>query len=112
MDKSGSFRESMDTSGASSLPAVLRKSAIAQTNVLNFFHCLQFDSKLLALDHKSNCQGDLKRSVAVALGFSPDSPANVLKGKLVALPSLEELKRVKLGLREYSGKARWPFSVY
>ncbi|KAK4775246.1 hypothetical protein SAY86_010181 [Trapa natans] len=107
MDRSGSFRESMETSPASSLHAVPRNSSvIAQTDVLNFFQCLPFDSKLLALDHKSNRQGDLKRNVAVALGCSPDSPANILKGKLVALPSPEELKRVKLGLRESSSKAR------
>lgn len=113
MDRSGSFRESMETSATSSLHAVPRNSSvIAQTDVSNFFQCLPFDSKLLALDHKSNHQADLKRSIAVALGFSPDSPANILKGKLVALPSLEGLKQVKLGLRECSRKAGYPFSIY
>ncbi|XP_031380403.1 uncharacterized protein LOC116195384 [Punica granatum] len=106
MDRSGSFRESMETSVSSSLPAVSRNSSVvAQTDVLNFFQC-SFDSKLLALDYKSNRQVDLRRSVAVALGFPPDSPSNISRAKLLAPPSQEEIKRVKLGLRECSGKAR------
>lgn len=94
MERSGSFRESMENSMSRN------SSSTPQAEVMNFFQYLPFDSKLMAADYRSNKHGDLKRGIIVALGFSADdSPLNISKGK----PSLEELKR---SLRETSNKAR------
>ncbi|XP_030448379.1 uncharacterized protein LOC115671056 [Syzygium oleosum] len=92
MERSGSFRESMENS-------MLRNSTlITKTEVMNFFQSLQFDSK--AADHRSNKQVDLKRGLS-ALGFSADdAPSSISKGKLLGSPSLEELKRIVTGLRD------------
>lgn len=92
MERSGSFRESMENS-------MLRNSTlITKTEVVNFFQSLQFDSK--AADHRSNKQVDLKRGLS-ALGFSADdAPSSISKGKLLGSPSLEELKRIGTGLRD------------
>jgi len=99
MERSGSFRESMENSMSKN------SSSTPQAEVMNFFQYLPFDSKLMAADYRSNKHGDLKRGISVALGFSADdSPLNISKGK----PSLEELKR---SLRETSNKARY-FIVY
>ncbi|KAM1047180.1 hypothetical protein ACFX2C_026572 [Malus domestica] len=108
LDRSGSFRESMENPMLSSLPNMSRStSAVTQGDVTNFFQCLRFDPKLVAAEHKSNRQGDLKRLMSVALSISPDeSPSASVKGKLLLSPIPEEIKRVKAGLRESSIKAR------
>ncbi|KAM0969853.1 hypothetical protein FF1_018056 [Malus domestica] len=108
LDRSGSFRESIENPILSSLPNMSRStSAITQGDVTNFFQCLRFDQKLVAPEHKSGRQGDLKRFVSVALNVSPDeSPSASVKGKLLPSPIPEEIKRVKAGLRESSIKAR------
>ncbi|EEF48050.1 hypothetical protein RCOM_1046470 [Ricinus communis] len=106
LDRSGSFRESMENPILSSLPNMTRSSsALAQGDVVNFFRCLRFDPKdLVAAEHKSNRQGDFKRHLNVALGISlDDTPSGPLKGKI---PAPEEIKRVKAGLRESNVRAR------
>lgn len=109
LDRSGSFRESVDNPILSSLPNMSRStSTVPQGDLLDFFHCLRFDPKAVAaLHHKSLRQGDFKRHVNVALGISPDeSPSGSTKGKMLPSPSMEEIKQVKDGLREISVKAR------
>ncbi|KAG8636099.1 hypothetical protein MANES_16G099400v8 [Manihot esculenta] len=105
LDRSGSFRESMENPILSSLPNMTRSSSmVAQGDVVNFFQCLRFDPKVVAADHKSNLHGDFKRHLNVALGVSvDDSPSGLSKGKV---PAPEEIKRVKAGLRESCVKAR------
>lgn len=108
MERSSSFRETMEHSVSSSHPSMLRStSPLAQTDVTNFFQCLRFDPKVVAADHKSIRQGDFKRHVNIALGIQGDeSPSTMLKGKLVPSPIPEEIKRLKAGLRENNVKAR------
>lgn len=101
MERSGSFRESMENLMSRN------SSSITQADVMSFLQCLPFDSKMMAADHRSTKQGDLKRGISVALGFSADdAPSSISKGKLLGSPSLEELKRIGIGLRETSKKAR------
>ncbi|PON39417.1 serine/arginine repetitive matrix protein [Parasponia andersonii] len=108
LDRSGSFRDSVENPILSSLPNMSRSSStVPQGDLLNFFHCLRFDPKAVAADHKSLRQVDFKRHVNVALGISPDeSPSGSTKGKTLSSPSPEEIKRVKAGLRESIIKAR------
>lgn len=108
VDRSGSFRESIENPILSSLPNMSRSTpAVAQGDLVSFFHCLRFDPKMVAADHKSLCQVDFKRHVNVALGISPDeSPSGSTKGKMLTSPSPDEIKRVKAGLRESYVKAR------
>ncbi|KAI3407429.1 uncharacterized protein J3R85_020999 [Psidium guajava] len=101
MERSGSFRESMENLMSRN------SSSTTQADVMSFLQCLPFDSKMMAADHRSTKQGDLKRGISVALGFSADdAPSSISKGKLLGSPSLEELKRIGIGLRETSKKAR------
>ena len=97
MDRSGSFRESMENPILSSLPNNSRgSSAVTQGDVSSFLQCLRFDPKVVAADHKSN-----------RLGFSADdSLSGLSKGKILSSPVPEEIKRVKVGLRESIVKAR------
>ncbi|KAK7388223.1 hypothetical protein VNO78_23033 [Psophocarpus tetragonolobus] len=93
LDRSGSFRESMENPILSS--------------VERFFHHMRFDPKLLTLEHKSNRQMDYKRHVNAALGISPDeSPSSSSKGKLLPSPVPEDMKRVKDALGANIGRAR------
>lgn len=108
LDRSGSFRESMENPILSSLPNMSRSSSSAtQGDVTSFFKHLRFDPKLVVQEHKSNRQVDLKQRVNVALGLPPDeSSPSSSKAKLVPTPVPEEIKRVKAGLCESSVKAR------
>ncbi|XVE97949.1 hypothetical protein REPUB_Repub03eG0062900 [Reevesia pubescens] len=108
LDRSGSFRETMENQILSSLPSMSRSSCVvAQGDVSNFFQCLSFDPKVVAADYKSSCQGDFRWHVNVALGISTDeSPAPLSKGKLLPSPIPEEIKRVKADLHDCSVKAR------
>lgn len=114
LDRSGSFRESMENPILSSLPNMMRSSsAVTQEDVVSFFQCLRFDPKVLAAEHKSSRQVDFKRHVGVALGISPDdSPSGSSKGKLLPSPLPEEIKRVKACLRESSVKARERMKIF
>ncbi|KAI5556581.1 hypothetical protein BDE02_18G045500 [Populus trichocarpa] len=113
MDRSSSFRESMGNPILSSLPNMTRSSAVVvQGDVVNFLHCLRFDPKVVASDHKSSRQGDFKRHVNAALGISADDSTGSLKGKVVSSPSPEQIKRVKTGLRESSVKGRERVKIF
>ncbi|KAG8487560.1 hypothetical protein CXB51_018505 [Gossypium anomalum] len=108
LDRSGSFRETLDNQIQSSLASMSRStSLVAQGDVSNFFQCLRFDPKVVAADHKSSRQGDFKRHINAAFGISADeAPTLLSKGKLLPSPIPEEIKRVKTGLRDCSVKAR------
>lgn len=108
-ERSGSFRdrETMENPILSSLPSMSRSSSsITQGDVMSFFHCLRFDPKLVAQEHKLHRSLELRRNISAALGISPDDSTSAsLKGKLLP-PSTDELKRVKAVIRESSSKAR------
>ncbi|XP_050270171.1 uncharacterized protein LOC126714184 isoform X1 [Quercus robur] len=112
LDRSSSFRESMENPILSSLPNMSRSSStVTQGDVLNFFQCMRFDPKTVVADYKSMRQVEFKRHVSVALGISPDdSPSAYSKGKL--LPLADEIKRAKAGLRECSVKARERMKIF
>ncbi|XP_019455045.1 PREDICTED: uncharacterized protein LOC109356163 isoform X1 [Lupinus angustifolius] len=109
LDRSGSFRESMEYPILSSLPNTSRSCYSAtHGDVSSFFKYVHFDQKLAVPEHhKSNRQMDYKQHVCAALGISPDeSPTSSSKGKL--LPSLvpEDIKRLKDSLHASQVKAR------
>ncbi|ESW26618.1 hypothetical protein PHAVU_003G134300 [Phaseolus vulgaris] len=108
LDRSGSFRESMENPILSSLPNMLRSSSPAtHGDVENFFNYVHFDPKLLTLEHKSNRQVEYKRHVNAALGISPDeSPSSSSKGKLLPSPVPEDMKRLKDVLGANAMRAR------
>ncbi|XP_010541085.1 PREDICTED: uncharacterized protein LOC104814635 isoform X2 [Tarenaya hassleriana] len=113
MERSSSFRETIEHAAPSSHPTMLRStSPITQTDVTNFFQCLRFDPKVVAADHKSIRQGDFKRHVNIALGIADESPSGPLKGKLIPSPIPEEIKRLKSGLRENNVKARERVKIF
>ncbi|KAK3213469.1 hypothetical protein Dsin_018175 [Dipteronia sinensis] len=114
MDRSSSFRESMENPIQSSLPNNSRgSSAVTQGDVSSFLRCLLFDPKVVAAEHKSNRQGDFKRHMNIALGFSADdSPTSLSKGKILPSPVPEEIKRVKHGLRDGITKARERMKIF
>lgn len=108
LDRSGSFRESMENPILSSLPNMSRSSSSAtQGDVVRFFNCVRFDPKLAAPDHKCNRQTDYKRHVSAALGISPDeSPSTSTKVKQSTSPVPEDIKRVRDGLHANFRRAR------
>ncbi|XP_004513449.1 uncharacterized protein [Cicer arietinum] len=108
LDRSGSFRESIENPILSSLPNMSRSSSSAtQGDVMSFFSCVRFDPKLVALDHKSNRPMDYKRHVSAALGISPDeSPSSYAKGKQLTSLVPEDIKRVRDGLHANFRRAR------
>ncbi|XP_022960944.1 uncharacterized protein LOC111461594 isoform X2 [Cucurbita moschata] len=114
LDRSGSFRESLENPNLSTLPNMSRSaSAVSQGDVLNFLQCLHFGRKLVATDEKSNRQGDFSRQLQLALSMSPDdSPSSSSKGKLPSSVMREEIKRMKGSLRECSVKAREHLKIF
>lgn len=114
LDRSGSFRESLENPNLSTLPNMSRSaSAVSQGDVLNFLQCLHFGRKLVATDEKSNRQGDFSRQLQLALSMSPDdSPSSSSKGKLPSSVMPEEIKRMKVSLRECSIKARERLKIF
>ncbi|KAL6974569.1 hypothetical protein U1Q18_028753 [Sarracenia purpurea var. burkii] len=110
LDRSGSFRDNMENPILSALPSMSRSSsALSQGDVLNFFQCLRLDAKLdaklMVADIKFSRQ-EFKRFTSVAFGPPvDDAPSGSSKGKPLLSPSLEELKRLRPGLRESSIKA-------
>lgn len=101
LDRSGSFRENMENPILSSLPSMSRSSsAVSHGDVHKFLQCLRFDPKF-------SRQVDFKRLTSVAFGIPlDDSPSASSKAKPTS-SSLDELKRLKAGLRETSIKGRY-----
>ncbi|KAI3754169.1 hypothetical protein L1987_53947 [Smallanthus sonchifolius] len=112
MDRSASFRDNMENPILSSLPSMSRSSTnVSQGDVTNFFQCLRFDLKSMAAEYKCNRHGDFKRLANAALCAPDDSPSGLFKGKL-PFSSPENLKRLKVGLRESTIKARERVKVF
>ncbi|XP_027902807.1 uncharacterized protein LOC114162976 isoform X3 [Vigna unguiculata] len=108
LDRSGSFRESMENPILSSLPNMSRSSSSAtQGDVVSFFNCVRFNLKLVAPEHKSNRQTDYKRLVSAALGISSDeSPSSSAKGKQLSSPAPEDIKRLRDSIHASFRRAR------
>ncbi|CAJ1975779.1 unnamed protein product [Sphenostylis stenocarpa] len=108
LDRSGSFRESMENPILSSLPSMSRSSSAAtQGDVVSFFNCVRFNLKLVAPEHKSNRQTDYKRLVSAALGISSDeSPSSSAKGKQLSSLAPEDIKRLRDSLHASFRRAR------
>lgn len=108
LDRSGSFRESIENPNLSTLPNMSRSSSSAtQGDVMSFFNCVRFDQKLVAPEHKSNRQTDYKRHVSAAFGVSPDeSASSSVKGKQLPSPAPEDIKRLRDGLHANFRRAR------
>lgn len=92
MERSASFRDNVENPILSSLPSMSRSTMnVSQGDVNNFFQCLRFDLKSMATEYKCNRHGDFKRLANNALSAN-------------AAP--EDVKRLKVGLRESTIKAR------
>ncbi|KAG5547133.1 hypothetical protein RHGRI_012976 [Rhododendron griersonianum] len=92
----------------SSLPSMSRSSsAVSQGDVHSFLQCLRFDPKF-------GRQVDFKRLTSVAFGIPVDDSLSASsKVKPTSSPnSLDELKRLKAGLRESSIKARERLKIF
>lgn len=108
LDRSGSFREDMETPLLSSLPNMTRSGSCAtKTEVASFFQCLHFDPKSMVVEHKLNRPPEFKRFASAAVGLPlDDSLPTSSKSKQLSSPSLEDLRRLKSGARECLTKAR------
>ncbi|KAL2533282.1 hypothetical protein Adt_06633 [Abeliophyllum distichum] len=107
-DRLGSFRENMENPLLSSLPNMTRSSSNAtQGDVVNYFQCVRFDPKSMVVEHKLNRAVEFKRLASAAVGIPmEDSLPASSKSKSLPPPSLEDLRRLKSGVRECSTKAR------
>ncbi|GAA0185839.1 hypothetical protein LIER_33127 [Lithospermum erythrorhizon] len=107
-DRSGSFRDSVESPSFSSLSNMARSSTSAtKGDVLSFLQCLRFDPKSMIGDHKLNRSGDFKRLTSVALGIAQEdlaSGSSICKPPSSPLP--EDFRRLKAGLKESCCKAR------
>ncbi|GMH16532.1 hypothetical protein Nepgr_018373 [Nepenthes gracilis] len=113
LERSGSFRESMENPILSSLPSMSRSSAaVTHDDVTSFFQCLRLDPKSVAADYKLHRQGGFKRILGVALGISQDDSPSSLKGKLLSSASPENLKKARADVRLSSDKAREKVKIF
>ncbi|XP_042055505.1 uncharacterized protein LOC121800028 isoform X1 [Salvia splendens] len=114
LDRSGSFRENLENPLLSSLPSMTRSNAsVTQNDVVNFFHCVRVDPKSMVVDHKLNRPADFKRLASAAVGmpledFLPSSS----KSKHLTSPALDDLRRLKSGVRESGTKARERVKIF
>ncbi|KAL3654739.1 hypothetical protein CASFOL_001474 [Castilleja foliolosa] len=114
MDRSGSFRENMENPLLSSLPNMTRtSSSVTQGDVVNFFQCVRIDPKTMVVEHKLNRPAEFKRLASSAVGIPVEDtlPASS-KGKQLSTPSLEDLRRLKSGVRESGTKARERVKIF
>ncbi|KAF1892414.1 hypothetical protein Lal_00010879 [Lupinus albus] len=100
LDRSGSFRESVENPVLSSLPNTSRSSSsTTQGDVMSFFNYVRFNKKLVDPEHKSNRQTDYKWHISAALGIPPDvSPSTSAKSKQFPSPVPEDITQIKDGL--------------
>ncbi|XP_011078031.1 uncharacterized protein LOC105161884 isoform X1 [Sesamum indicum] len=114
LDRAGSFRENMENPLLSSLPNMSRSSSsVTQGDVCNFFQCLRFDPKSMVVEHKLNPSREFKRLAGAAIGIPlEDSLPASSKSKQVSSPSLDDLRRLKSGLRESGTKARERVKIF
>ncbi|XP_076920370.1 uncharacterized protein LOC143581480 [Bidens hawaiensis] len=84
---------------------------VSQEDVTSFLQCLRFDLKSMAAEYKCNRFGDFKQLANAALCAPDESPTGLFKSKL-PFYSPEDLKRLKVGLRESTIKARERVKVF
>lgn len=108
LDRSGSFRENLENPLLSSLPNMTRSnSSVTQNDVLNFFHCVRVDPKSMVVDHKLNRPADFNRLANAAVGMRlEDALPTSSKSKHLTSLSLDDLRRLRSGVRESGTKAR------
>ncbi|KAI3443604.1 hypothetical protein Pfo_000269 [Paulownia fortunei] len=114
LDRSGSFRENVENPLLSSLPNMTRSSSsVTQGDVLNFFQCVRIDPKSMVVEHKLNRPAEFKRLASAAVGIpQEDSLPASSKSKQLSSPSLEDLRRLKSGVRESGTKARERVKIF
>ncbi|KAL1547797.1 hypothetical protein AAHA92_16109 [Salvia divinorum] len=114
LDRSGSFRENLENPLLSSLPSMTRSNAsVTQNDVVNFFHCVRVDPKSMVVDHKLNRPADFKRLASAAVGMPlEDSLPASSKSKHLTSPALDDLRRLKSGVRESGTKARERVKIF
>lgn len=108
LDRSGSFRENMESPVLPVLPNMTRgSSAATQGDVASFLQCLRFDPKSMVSNHKLNRPVDFKRLACLSLGVPlEDSTSVPSKGKPNSSPSPEDFRRLKASLRKSCTNAR------
>ncbi|KAL0410459.1 UNVERIFIED_CONTAM: hypothetical protein Slati_3635600 [Sesamum latifolium] len=114
LDRSGSFRENIENPLLSSLPNMTRNgSSVTHGDVLNFFQCVRIDPKSMVVEHKLNRPAEFKRLASAAVGIPlEDSMPASSKSKQLSSPSLEDLRRLKSGVRESGTKARERVKIF
>ncbi|KAL7096014.1 hypothetical protein ACP275_10G058400 [Erythranthe tilingii] len=114
LERSGSFRENMENPLLSSLPNMTRStSSVTQGDVLNFFQCVRFDPNSMVIEHKLNRPPEFKRLASAAVGITQEDSLPVSsKSKQLSSPPLEDLRRLKSGVRESVTKARERVKVF
>ncbi|XP_011093773.1 uncharacterized protein LOC105173644 isoform X2 [Sesamum indicum] len=114
LDRSGSFRENIENPLLSSLPNMTRNgSSVTHGDVLNFFQCVRIDPKSMVVEHKLNRPAEFKRLASAAVGIPlEDSMPPSSKSKQLSSPSLEDLRRLKSGVRESGTKARERVKIF
>ncbi|KAL0337256.1 UNVERIFIED_CONTAM: hypothetical protein Scaly_2000700 [Sesamum calycinum] len=113
LDRSGSFRENMENPLLSSLPNMSRSSSsVTQGDVCNFFQCLRFDPKSMVVEHKLNTPREFKRLASAAIGIPLEDSLPASSKSKQASPSLDDLRRLKSGLRESGTKARERVKIF
>ncbi|KAK4415716.1 hypothetical protein Salat_2679000 [Sesamum alatum] len=114
LDRSGSFRENIENPLLSSLPNMTRSgSSVTHGDVLNFFQCVRIDPKSMVVEHKLNRPAEFKRLASAAVGIPlEDSMPASSKIKQLSSPSLEDLRRLKSGVRESGTRARERVKIF
>ncbi|KAL0308465.1 UNVERIFIED_CONTAM: hypothetical protein Sradi_5788800 [Sesamum radiatum] len=112
LDRSGSFRENIENPLLSSLPNMTRNgSSVTHGDVLNFFQCVRIDPKSMVVEHKLNRPAEFKRLASAAVG-NPLEDSMPASSKSKQLSSLEDLRRLKSGVRESGTKARERVKIF
>ncbi|KAL8160885.1 hypothetical protein V2J09_012374 [Rumex salicifolius] len=113
LDRSGSFRESMDNQILSSLPSMSRSNfRVTQGDVQSYFECLHFDPECVGSE-KFQRLGELKKIANVISGILQDGSASgSIKEKLLSSISHEDVKKAKASLQESCDQARERVKIF
>ncbi|KAL0346720.1 UNVERIFIED_CONTAM: hypothetical protein Scaly_1688000 [Sesamum calycinum] len=86
-------------------------SSVTHGDVLNFFQCVRIDPKSMVVEHKLNRPAEFKRLASAAVG-NPLEDSMPASSKSKQLSSLEDLRRLKSGVRESGTKARERVKIF
>lgn len=107
LEKSGNFREGVESRIVSSLPGTSRPgSGLSQADPSSMFQSLLSDLKPAGLEQKFPRAGEIKRSLNNILGVSSEDSIPATAGMTLTLSAREEIRRMKSSLSECSMKAR------